>query len=331
MDIVYFDGEKEITKENVSIESIPYNETYPGQNATNFVDFVKFDSGKLGFFKKSSSSLWDLFEYIICQVGKKIGIQMSETYKVYDKNTFKGIISKVSYDSENEKMYSIDELLHTIETPSSCLHSYFDDLKELSRLNRKEFKMPNGKTFFIPIAQTEAEVDKALEAFPILIKELKKDKTQYEPVIMDYYKMLMLDLITNNVDRTTSNFDIIEDNNGKIRFAPLFDNSQILIKGFPNDTCRVANFMIKREILLKILFMKHYQYIEPIVKMCCENKTRLLDYVRSISNSNLSSVDANNFITLITNNILSICNLESQRRNGTLENEPTLEYPETQS
>ena len=282
---------------------------------------VYFD-GKFGFFKNStytSKSVLDKYEYIICQLGKKLNVKMAETYKVYSGNNFAGIISESIFDPKTEKMYLANNISELIQNPDTELRNYLKTIKKLALDNDRVFHRDNGDVWHIPNIEDDNSIDVVLEAFPNIIGFLEPNLDRQNEIIHDYYNMIMLDIITNNVDRNNNNYGLVLDENNSIRFAHLFDNSTITIPGLPSNKRRVNGFMIDRDKLLKSLFQNHYNDIGDISKFCSENKTELLDYLRTICNSNLELDESNNFLSQTSQNILSICSFQKKKEDNLLE------------
>ena len=296
-----------------------------GHNKPTFVQFGEGDHRE-GYWKnssKTSHSFFDKLEYIICQIGRKLGIKMATTYKVYDESGFCGIISQ-NVLNDNEQMYLASQLKGLIQEPSDRLKNYISECNIIFQEHLVEFVSANGNVWNIPVLDSEEDIEKILEAFPRVIIELEPNKEKQLKIISDYYQMIMLDLITNNVDRSNNNYGIIIDEFRNIRFTPLFDNSTIRIPGIPNNGRRIYGTIVDRDKLLRVLFKSHYEYIKSIAERCCDDREEILTSIRKICNQELSERDANEFLQTITNNILAISILVEQYRNGTIV-EPTPE------
>ncbi|MBR6505009.1 MAG: hypothetical protein IKT41_04815 [Clostridia bacterium] len=312
--IVFYSNATELQKEvnldtsTISFRSIGHNKPFP----------VYFD-GKFGFLKDStytSKSVLDKYEYIICQLGKMLGIKMAETYKVYFDNNFAGIISESVLDNNTEKMFLAIDIDTLIQNPDKDLIAYINYIKQLYTTNNQVFHRTNGDTWNIPTIDKDEDINTVIELFPNLIKRLESNPIKQNEIIQDYYNMIMLDIITNNVDRNSNNYGLILDKDNHFRFAGLFDNSTTYIPGLPSTKRRINGFMIDRDKLLTVLFKKHYHDIENITKSCSENKSELIDYIRKLCNQNLEHDEANTFLMPITQNLLTICNYQKTKEKG---------------
>lgn len=315
--IVFYSNGTEVQKE-ISLIKATNSDSLIGHNKPIPVYF----DGKFGFFKNStytSKSVLDKYEYIICQLGKKLNVKMAETYKVYSKNNFSGIISESIFDPKTEKICLANNISELISNPDTELTTYLKTLEKLALNNNRVFHRDNGDVWHIPNIEDDNSIDVVLEAFPYIIRNLEPDLDNQTEIIHDYYNMIMLDIITNNVDRNNNNYCLVLDENNNIRFAHLFDNSTITIPGLPSNKRRVNGFMIDRDKLLKRLFQNRYNNISDFSKLCSENKTELLDYLRKVCNANLEVDEANNFLAQITQNLLAVCSFEQKKEANQLE------------
>lgn len=323
VNITFYDNTTE-TKKDVLLQKVSDNSSLIGHNKPSAVYF----DGKYGFFKNSShtsKSVLDKYEYIICQLGKKLNIKMAETYKVYSDNNFTGIISESVLDSNDEKMFLAKDIYKLIQNPDTNLINYINSIKQLALNNNRIFKRSNNDIWNIPNIDRDEDIDSVIEVFPTLIKKIEPDLHRQNEIIHDYYNMLMLDIITNNVDRNNNNYSLVLDSNNNFRFAHLFDNSTIHIPGLPDNKRRVNGFMIDRDKLLNALFKNHYNDIEYIAKLCSNNKNELINYTRKLCNDNLEQDEANAFLTPITQNIFSVCNFQKMKENNQLDKNSFLE------
>jgi hypothetical protein len=316
--IISFKDGVEVT-ETAILENLA-EATTVGHNKPTLVQFST-NEHREGYFKdssKTSKSFFDKIEYIICQIGKMLEIKMAETYKVYNTDGFCGIISESVFDKEQEHMYMTSQLIDLIKEPSDQFKRYIESYREILQGNVVEFKRNDGSVWKIPVIESEEDIKTVLEAFPRAIVELGQGEEQQAEIISDYYKMIMLDLITNNIDRNNNNYGIIIDQNGNVRFTPLFDNSTIHIPGQPNNGRRINGAMIDRDKLLIVLLKNHYKEIKSITEKCCDNTFEMLEYIRSLYNQELSEDEADYFLRTITDNIFAISGLERKKREGTL-------------
>jgi len=315
--IVFYNNGTEFHKE-IDLHTFSSQSALTGHNKPLPVLF----DGKYGFFKDStytSKSVLDKYEYIICQLGKKLNIKMAETYKVYSENAFNGIISQSVYNIDKESMFLATDIPRLIQNPDEDLITYINSIKQLSANNTQVFHRNNGISWNIPNIDNDDDINTVIELFPTLIKKLETNPTKQNEIIQDYYNMIMLDIITNNVDRNNNNFALVLDEQGSFRFANLFDNSTIHIPGLPDNKRRINGFMVDRDKLLNVLFKNHYNDIADISILCSNNKTELLDYIRKLANQNLKHDEATAFLTPITQNILSVCSFQKTKEQNQLD------------
>ncbi len=296
---ISFNDEFEIKSVNSNGETISLNvniktnheKAGKGHNAPIIVDI----NGVRGYFKNSmdtSTFSYDNFEYIICQLGKKLGISMAETYKVYQNGINMGIISE-GVDKEGDQKYELMDLLNSPATTQQIFDmnpATIEEMKNIyTKLNPEVVTVTGneGKEYILRELNDDDSIDKAIEFFPKLVSGFGIPEEQKEKMINQYYDMIMLDLVTGNVDRNTGNYGIIKRENGTVELMPLFDNSTIGIPHIPSNLITINGYFIDKEQLLQVLYERHYDRIQDLSTRLFDEIEEMKDFMNKISDEEL--------------------------------------------
>lgn len=263
MQIKYIDKNFNQIIENLNMITSNTNEI----NSKNAPSKVIFNN-KSGFYKKSSNTTvaLDKFEYIINILGNKLGVNMANTYLIYDNDRFEGIISE-NVCKENERLIErgSNEFSEILNSHLGTNEEYI----EIINVYRYLFETYNDT-----VINNQEDIEKAIEVFPKIMQLLSCSEQE----INNYYKMLFFDIITGNLDRNNRNFGLII---GKeIRFSPLFDNSTISIPNASYNNRIVHGFNIDQLDIYNYLMTNHFDAIEEIFNNCkdIENINNLITY-----------------------------------------------------
>ena len=295
---ISFNDEFEITSVNSNGETISApikiktnnEKAGKGHNAPLIVDM----NGIKGYFKNSmdtSTFSYDNFEYIICQLGKKLGISMAETYKVYQNGFNMGIISE-GVEKEGDQKYDLSDIMGSeeIQHMFGMTPEKIEELKrEYKKIKKKQVKVTSkeGKDYTLSILEDEEDIDRAIRFFPQIIEAFPIPEEQKERIIKQYYEMVMLDLITGNIDRNVNNYGIIRRKDGSIELTPLFDNSTIAIPHIPSNLTIISSYHVDKEKLLKVLFERHYDRIQSLSARLFDEREEIRDFMLKISDKEL--------------------------------------------
>jgi len=278
---------------------------------------VRFGS-KNGVFKNNgivSNAVLDKLEFIICQIGKMFDINVAETYKVYKDSTYIGIISE-NVCNYNETLYTFNELTRFVDSNDSDIQQLNN---ELERLKNKKNKLNKKKEIF-PIVDSKNDILIIINSFLSLLNSLKITEENKRTIKEEYFKMLMLDFIVNNVDRSHENYGLIISEYGEVKFSPLFNNSMLEHHDIPYGYQQINGFLINKIALLNCLYEKYYDEIKRVASNCLYNKEDIIVYIKKISKNELDSDENEWFINIIIDNINMIIEKEQSRNN----NEPDL-------
>ncbi len=272
---------------------------------------VKFGN-KNGFYKNSartSSTSLDKFEFIICQIGKMLGVRMAETYQVSLDNNPLGIISENVYNP-NETLYMYSEITKFINKDAEEFKALKKELERISENKENVYK--------IPVVESPEDINIVLDSFLQVIGSLKISSDDKRNIRQDYFNMIMLDFIVNNVDRNQNNYGLIISEYGEVRFSPLFDNSTIDIPSMPKGYQQINGFLVDKTRLLDNLFKNYYDDIKGITSMCLNNRDSFSNKVFNLCSNELDSNEQEWFLSTFTNNINMVAEKELNK-NGVLD------------
>jgi len=275
----------------------------------NNVKKVTFGN-KEGFYKNSANTTsfsFDKFEFIIVQIGKMLNVKMAEVYKVKNGNVSLGIISEnVCKDYETLYMYS--EITKFINKDNYEVKEVTKSLKDISR-NKVKIKS-NNHTYEISVASSKNEIGLVLSSFLTIVNALNINSDDKRRIREDYFKMIMLDFLTGNVDRSKNNYGLIISEYGEVNFAPLFDNATIDMPGFPNGYQQINGFLLKKSDLLNYLYANYYDDIKSITDTCVKNRDTLNNKVFDLSSKELDTEEQSWFLSKFNQNLNMIIDKE---------------------
>lgn len=224
-------------------------------------------NGVLGFKKKSvNEQVFDLFEYLITQLGKMIGIKTAHTFFFDD-----GSIFSQSVYGEGEEFITWRDIANEINVSESEVE---EKISFDSSLKQEVIK---GKT--MSYAETPSQIDFAVSVFIRIIKKMKLSNEN--EIIRDYIRMCFLDSLTGNKDRVDGNYGLIKKGN-EFSFAPLFDSSTISYTGIEENYVQLNNYLIDRDNLYDYLLSKYPNYLSDIFDV---DKDKVIGKLKALEDS----------------------------------------------
>ena len=327
-EIQRMDKQGNVIKENLEIQFIEIKEG--SANPPHVISY----NGVIGYYKNSintTSPDFDLFEYVICQLGKKLDIKMAETYRLYQDGIDMGIISE-SVIGETDKQYTISEVKSLVY--DGILPINIEQLNQVrdkyAYLNNNqyqtEFVDKQGKIHSQIVLENMEDISSAITYFPDMISCFDIPQEQKDAIIQDYYDTIMLDLITGNQDRNPNNYGLIQKADGTIEFAPLYDNSAIDIPHFSKELTgkeltQINGFMMDRNDMLNCLYEQHYEHISPITMELLEHQEEYNQFLTETCDRELDKKEEDWLLHgKLLPNIDRICNKEREfQKNQSLE------------
>lgn len=261
----------------------------------NAPKIVKYD-GIIGYNKNSNNTTqsFDKFEYIICAFGKKLGVKMAETYKIYIDNNYMGIISE-GIDKVGDIKYDASDLI------------------KLRENNPNNIKMIGDSNYIV--LDTTEDIEKAISLFPKIMSLFQISDEQKQKIEQDYFNMLVLDSVIGNVDRVMDNYGVVQRKNGKIEFSPLFDNATITIPDIPQQYAKINSYLIDKSRIMDVLYEKYYDKIKPITSQILEHRDEYYKFIKDISQKELNESEQRWFVEDTFNkNLDRICERERKQQ-----------------
>lgn len=284
----------------------------------NAPKIVKYD-GIIGYNKNSNNTTqsFDKFEYIICAFGKKLGVKMAETYKIYIDNNYMGIISE-GIDKVGDIKYDASDLIKLRENnpnnfpiDTSGYDKIINEYKNLS--NPNNIKMIGDSNYIV--LDTTEDIEKAISLFPKIMSLFQISDEQKQKIEQDYFNMLVLDSVIGNVDRVMDNYGVVQRKNGKIEFSPLFDNATITIPDIPQQYAKINSYLIDKSRIMDVLYEKYYDKIKPITSQILEHRDEYYKFIKDISQKELNESEQRWFVEDTFNkNLDRICERERKQQ-----------------
>lgn len=243
----------------------------------------------------------DDIEIAICQVGKLLGFDIVEEYRVYNANKQKDSVIIRDIINDNE-FYDVENLkkrfTKLINNGKLKKEKWVDECEKLSVANTKE--------------DYKLIVDYGLNVLKSLPSILEED---YNMIEKKYFEMLLFDCIINQSERNFKDYGILCDKVTKrYSFAPLFDNVfPSILKN--NDVISVNGITCNRYELMECLCYNYYDKIKDKLNQILDNKSKYLQNIDIILKYNL---DINNYNMIMNNIITNLNYLERLSRERTL-------------
>lgn len=290
-----------------------------GKNQTKMVEY---NNGEIGFLKNSSqttSAILDDLEYFISTLGKHVlGVNVADIFKAYNNGEFLGAISK-NVAGENETLIMLSAIIETLlEEKKPEVIEIASQINGIKNKNIQQFPKKNGVIEERAVLEEEEDIKQIIEMFPKALDLISVPSEQRENIKKEYFKMIIFDILTNQVDRNNDNYGIIYDKkNGTTRFSELFDNSTIYIPGLPNTHYCLNGFLIDRKLLMGCLLDNYGEYVNDIVAPIVENREAVLEKTRSLSQKTLTPSEQEMFMPLFKKNLNDVCEMTKERTTST--------------
>lgn len=266
---------------NISI--IPSNIVETGSIAPgiNKVKEVRFN-GSSGFKKDSTNTdSSDDLEIVINWIGRFLNIKMAKAYRMLSPTGDPiALVSENVVQTNNLEFFTMCDMKGKLANHVDMINydGWVDRYFELMR--HKAY--PDVPESFEYLAQTEEEVNDVIELGYRVIDHIYYDDILKNNAIFDYEKMLFLDTLIGQVDRTVGNYGFIYNSNEDIYlFAPLFDDSTLRKPYTETNVCMINNFIIDRKLAIECLMKK--ERIIKISKALLKHKKLFIDELIEIS------------------------------------------------
>ena len=266
---------------NISI--IPSNIVETGSIAPgiNKVKGVRFN-GSSGFKKDSTNTdSSDDLEIVINWIGRFLNIKMAKAYRMLSPTGDPiALVSENVVQTNDLEFFTMCDMKGKLANHVDMINydGWVDRYFELMR--HKAY--PDVPESFEYLAQTEEEVNDVIELGYRVIDHIYYDDILKNNAIFDYEKMLFLDTLIGQVDRTVGNYGFIYNSNeDTYLFAPLFDDSTLRKPYTETNVCMINNFIIDRKLAIECLMKK--ERIIKISKALLKHKKLFIDELIEIS------------------------------------------------
>ena len=301
-DLISFDKASKKVVTNVRMEStgLKTEQGYPIPDRVN----VCFDgiNTTIGYAKDSSykdvSINFDDVEIINNWVGKYIGLDMAQEYRVYHKGIKHSLLT-MSVETPTRKFKKFHAILNSLNSRIFDTPWY----KRFMAIKERQVTLVDDNHIYKKVARVYedyvATIGLGVHIFDTVVdtlinanvseEDIEAQKTKFR---VDYCSMLLFDCIINQCDRNMENWGYIFDSE-KMAFmlAPIFNNyyvtNGILSSGDhsslfigQHDLMDLNGVFVDRSNVLDVLFHDYYEYIidivEHIVKNAEDIKTKYL-------------------------------------------------------
>lgn len=299
---------------STTIKSMHVKEMNQFVSGINHAQVVMYD-GKKGFKKDSRKvDSSDDIEMVINWLGRKLGISMAKTYRYLSLDGEPtALISENVVSSAEEKFITMRDIRNELAILVENGEIHFDSWMERYTNLLKQKAYPNVDTAFENIAYDEQQVNDVIDMGYRLINLLPSKSSDKENIALQYGKMLFLDILVGQVDRTLGNYGFIHNEMTNIySFSPLFDNATLRKPYTSNNVCMINNFMAERMSAFHALLKNENitQFAVDIVKI----KHNLIYELVDICEKMLSNDQRD---MLLANILLGIFMLEDILQAGT--------------
>lgn len=290
-----------------------------GKNQTKMIEY---GAGEIGFLKNSSrttNAILDDLEYFISTLGKHVlGVSVADIYKAYSGEEFVGTISK-NVAGDNETLIMLSAIIETLlEEQKPEVIEIANQITNIRNNNIQQFPKKNGTIEERAVLENEEDIKQIIEMFPKALDLISVPSDQRENIKKEYFKMVIFDILTNQVDRNNDNYGIVYDKkNGTTRFSELFDNSTIYIPGLPQTHYCLNGFLIDRKNLIGCLLDNYGKYVDDIVTPLVENRETIIERTRSLSQKTLITSEQEMFMPLFEKNLNDVCELSKEKTTST--------------
>lgn len=241
----------------------------------------------------------DDIEIAICQIGRLLGFDIVEEYRVYNSSKQKDSVIIRDIVNENE-FYDVENL-----------KKRFSKLINNGKLKKEKWVESSEN---LTVANTKEDYKLIIEYGLNILKSLPSIlEEDYKKIETKYFEMLIFDSLINQSERNFKDYGILCDKETKrYSFAPLFDNVfPSILKN--NDVFSLNEITCNRYELIECLFYNYYDKIKDKVTKILENKNNYLKTIDIILKYNVDSSSYNMMMNNIITNLNYFERLNNER------------------
>lgn len=268
-------------------------------------------------FQKNSDDIDDSddLEMVVNYLGRIIGVKMAETFRCLNSTGVANSLISMDVAQSDEvefvSMFEIrDSVVFDIKNGKIERQSWMD--KYIKLMQTKAYPQIDGA--FESLADKKVDLKLAIDVSLYIIDTLTnlslESKIQMEK---DYLKMIFLDALICQTDRTMNNYGLLYNRKFKMySFAPLFDNSTLIKPYSAPEQCLVNGVVCKRFDVLKYLLVEKEYLIHEFISDFINNKNCILEKIRCVSTQLLSDKQNRLFTERLIKGISIISEILSQ-------------------
>ena len=241
----------------------------------------------------------DDIEIAICQIGRLLGFDIVEEYRVYNYSKQKDSVIIRDIVNENE-FYDVENL-----------KKRFSKLINNGKLKKEKWVESSEN---LTVANTKEDYKLIIEYGLNILKSLPSIlEEDYKKIETKYFEMLIFDSLINQSERNFKDYGILCDKETqRYSFAPLFDNVfPSILKN--NDVFSLNEITCNRYELIEYLFYNYYDKIKDKVTKILENKNNYLKTIDIILKYNVDSSSYNMMMNNIITNLNYFERLNNER------------------
>lgn len=276
------------TYESIGISSskkVKIKQLHLGKENIKKTSYVIINDDIKGYLKLKDNRLVDDVDLAVSQIGKLLGVCVTDIYRVEDAKHNKGILS---IDIKNKNIIehkTLGSIINSHYNKVLMSNSYPNWIKELISLPDS-----NKERVITDEVSLKTLIDLG---YTIVFEEYKtmseEEKENYKK---QYFEMLIFDYLTNQLDRNSENFGISITKENKVILSPLYDNGCVV--DFENLNEGSTRFMMKicdKTALIYVLFKYYFDDIKDFVFKIIHSKSTQ-EKIEEIVNTYLDENDA---------------------------------------
>lgn len=249
-----------------SSKKVVIEKTHIGEEDLNRPMHVLVNNHIKGYLKMKDNNLVDDADLAISQIGKLLNVFVTDIYRIEDNKHNQGILSVDIMNEDTLESKTIGSIINKHYGKVLNQDHYSSWVKELMSLPDSGKETP---------LQDELSLKTLIElGFTIIFEEYPnmsdKEKKSYK---QNYFKMLVFDFLTNQLDRNSENFGILILKDKRIQFAPLYDNGCVVDYEHLNENS--ARFMMKicdKKAFIQVLFKYYFDEIKDFIEKMIGSK-----------------------------------------------------------
>lgn len=268
-----------------SSKKVKIEKVHLGEQQANKPVHVIVNNKIKGYLKMKDNGLIDIIDLTISQIGKLLDVSVTDIYRVEDEKHNKGILS---VDILNDKIISnktIGEIINSHYNKVLTENTYPSWIRQLLSLPSSDDKQ---------VISDEVSLKTLIELPLDIIYEEYKDMTQDDKDTYKkaYFKMLIFDYLTNQLDRNSENFGISITKENKVILSPLYDNGCVIdTDNLEENTMRFMMKVCDRSAFIQVLFKYYFDEIKEFVIRCTQDR-EVMHKIDTIIDTYLDENDA---------------------------------------